>query len=237
MCLLHSNFRKIEGKCERVRTHGASPERLKPNNPMSYIYWFMPLILPVSNDIIIQLNICASVSVCVCVQTASNLFILLMCTWNKFLWNWKHIRMRWNCAAELAGMWVGGRTNERSFIRSIHVFRKLIHFMLYRMYRMCTDGALGLGQEKIFVWRFYHVCHIVYSSFYVTQFGSHHSQSSCPCQFRCCVISSSVPPNIVIFFMNIWLCARFQVLDVYEEKRGNFSVYIFSWFWSISFQK
>lgn len=133
MCLLHSNFRKIEGKCERVRTHGASPERLKPNNPMSYIYWFMPLILPVSNDIIIQLNICASVSVCVCVQTASNLFILLMCTWNKFLWNWKHIRMRWNCAAELAGMWVGGRTVVHSVdsrFPQTHTFYVVMRYVL-----------------------------------------------------------------------------------------------------------
>lgn len=145
MCLLHSNFRKIEGKCERVRTHGASPERLKPNNPMSYIYWFMPLILPVSNDIIIQLNICASVSVCVCVQTASNLFILLMCTWNKCLWNWKHIRMRWNCAAELAGMWVGGRTVVHSVdsrFPQTHTFYVVSHVSY--VYRWC----FGTGSRK-----------------------------------------------------------------------------------------
>lgn len=147
MCLLHSNFRKIEGKCERVRTHGASPERLKPNNPMSYIYWFMPLISPVSNDIIIQLNICASVSVCVRPNSFKSFHPSYVYLEQMSLKLEAHPD-----AMELRGWasgYVGGRTNERTVVHSVdsrfpqtHTFYVVSHVSY--VYRWC----FGTGSRK-----------------------------------------------------------------------------------------
>lgn len=182
-----------------TQTHTESPGRLKPNNPMSYIYWFMLLILPVSNDIIIQWHICACVCLCSYAMRANSLKSFhpsCVCVYLEQM----SLKLKAHPDAMEVRGWVSGR-NERTVGRSIHVFRAhtfhVVSHVSY-MYRWC----FGTGSKKIFVWRFHHVCYIVYLSFYVTQFGSHHSPSLCPCQFRCCAINSSESPNIVIF---LWI--------------------------------
>lgn len=77
-----------------------------------------------------------------------------MHTWNEFLWDWKHIRMRWDYAVEQAGEWAGGRTNGRSVGRSDHIFRIHIYVLGY-MYRMCVHKrfiirwCFGTGSKNL----------------------------------------------------------------------------------------
>lgn len=111
-------------------------------------------------------------------------------------------------------MRVSGRTDGQTdglFTFSVYTTHRMYIVRVYK--RFIISWCFGTGSKEIFVWRFDHVCHIVYLSFYVTQFGSHHHQPTSPkpiLLFRYQFISFT-KKNIVIFFMNIWLCARLQM--------------------------
>lgn len=139
-----------------------------------------------------------------------------------------------------SGWWVGGRSVSRWVCWITNMY-----FMLYCMYTysVCvyigdslSDGALGLGQ-KIFVWRFLpclpHCLFIILrNAIRLTPFSI--SASKPISLFRYQFISFTKYCNF--FYEYLIMCKFSNVWYVWRKKRGEFFVFIFSWFWSTLYQ-